>query len=257
MPQRGHRVALGRSKPPYTSDVTAVQAIFFDLDATLVDGGSGKAVAKTCGGIAIRLGLEPAKVLAANTRAWEAYWPEVEPMWTVGSMSGTAVTLEAWRRTLAACGCNDESLAIWSREMSSQYYLGSIRTYDDVSGLFDALPADLPLALITNGASDSQREKLHHLDLESRFGAIVISGEVGKAKPDPYVFGLAMEKLSVQPEGVWHIGDSLTTDVAGAKAAGLTAVWLNRVGIARGDGDPRPDHEIGSLTELLSLLPSG
>ena len=70
----------------------------------------------------------------------------------------------------------------------------------------------------------------------------------------PAIFQLALDKLGVEPENVWHIGDSLASDVAGAKASGLTAVWLNRHGAVRKEDDPQPDHEIASLAELLLLL---
>jgi putative hydrolase of the HAD superfamily len=112
----------------------------------------------------------------------------------------------------------------------------------------------VPLALITNGASSIQRDKLRVLDIEDWFEAVVISAEVGFAKPDASVFGLALDKLGVAPKDAWHVGDSLWTDVAGAKAAGLTAVWLNRHGCLRGENDPEPDVEIRSLSDLMVLL---
>jgi putative hydrolase of the HAD superfamily len=110
------------------------------------------------------------------------------------------------------------------------------------------------LALITNGASDTQRHALRSLGIEQQFGAIVISGEVGIVKPDAAVLAIALDQLGTKPEDVWHVGDSLATDVAGAKGAGRTAVWLNRGGLAWQDGDPKPDHEIRSLRELAELL---
>lgn len=71
-------------------------------------------------------------------------------------------------------------------------------------------------ALITNGASDTQRNTLRILGIEEKFDTIVISGEVAIAKPYPSVFVLALQKLGVEPENAWHVGDSLGTDVAGA-----------------------------------------
>ena len=90
--------------------------------------------------------------------------------------------------------------------------------------------------------------------MEYWFDVVVISGEVGFAKPDASIFRLALNKLPVEPENVWHVGDSLTTDVAGAKAAGLTAVWLNRSGLVRRESDPEPDLEIRSLSNLMAFI---
>ncbi len=92
------------------------------------------------------------------------------------------------------------------------------------------------------------------LKIEHWFDAIVISGETRVAKPDRAAFRLALDALALEPAEVWHIGDSLTKDVAGAKGAGLTAVWLNRNGVARHGSDPEADLEIRSLTELFAFL---
>jgi len=127
--------------------------------------------------------------------------------------------------------------------------------FDDVHALFVWLTtANVPLALITNGASDTQRNKLHVLGIADWFDAIVISGEVGVAKPDPWVFNIALTELAVGPEKVWHIGDNLATDVAGAKASGITSVWLNRCEVSLQDGHPIPDLEVPTLSYMLALL---
>ena len=65
--------------------------------------------------------------------------------------------------------------------------------------------------------------------------------------------GLTPEALR-HPANVWHVGDNPHTDVAGAKAAGLTAVWLNRKRLPLPATSLHPDHEIHSLTELSGLL---
>ena len=100
----------------------------------------------------------------------------------------------------------------------------------------------------------AQREKLRALGIEHRFAGIVISGDVGVAKPDPAAFATALEALGVVPEGVWHVGDNPEADVAGARA-GLTSVWLNRTGRPRSEREPAPDIEIRSLSEPTPLLP--
>jgi len=212
-----------------------LQALCFDLDETLLDG---------------------SRLAEANGEIWPGYWREVEEKWTLGALSGAAVSLEAWRLTLRACGCNDESTARLALRIHSQIGREAHRLFDDVRELLTSVrKARVALALITNGASDTQRDKLRVLEMEDWFDAIVISGEVGIAKPDAFAFDLAIDRLAVGRENVWHIGDSLATDVGGAKAAGLTAVWLNRRGLVRSEGDPEPDIEIHSLSNLTAFLP--
>lgn len=228
------------------------QALFFDLDETLLDGsGLQESIVQTCKVIAASTArLEASSLVEANREIWPDYWREVEQKWTLGALDGASVTLEAWRRTLRICGCNDESLAEFATRTHTM--LSSERLFDDVAELFTAVSrARVMLGLVTNGASDTQRGKLRALDLERWFDVVVISGEVGIAKPDAAVFGLALDKLAIERKSVWHVGDNLRTDVEGAKAAGIAAVWLNRRGQIRREGDPQPDLEIRSLSNLV------
>ena len=235
-----------------------VRALSFDLDETLLDGSSlQESIVRACETIAAsQPELEAARLVEANGAIWQTYWPEVEDKWTLGLLDSESLSLEAWRRTLRACGCNDESIAGLAARTHRNLGREAHRLFDDVRELFTSLKtARVPLALITNGAADTQRDKLRVLEMEDWFDVVVISGEVGLAKPDASIFRLALNKLSVEPENVWHVGDSLAADVAGAKAAGLTAVWLNRKELGRSQGDPEPDVEIRSLSDLIAFLP--
>lgn len=235
-------------------------ALTLDLDDTLLDlSGLANAIDATCRAVASRApNLREDKLRLANALVWERYWPDVELEWTLGRLTGADLTLEVWRQTLEACGVDEPRLV----EVATSVHLGAyrrwIRLYDDARTLLDTVSAlDIPLALITNGAGDTQREKLHAVGIEGLFDAIVISGELGVAKPDVRPFQVAMETLGVRGRSAWHVGDSLGSDIAGAKAAGLTSVWLNRAGRARPVGTPAPDIEIRSLEEIVETLEGG
>lgn len=120
----------------------------------------------------------------------------------------------------------------------------------------DALPclrmlraAGLLLAAVTNAASRYQRGKLQALGLESVFDAVVISAEVGAAKPDPVIFHTACSALGVHPERAVHVGDRLDLDARGAQAAGLHGVWLDR----RRRCDPARAQGITVISGLADL----
>lgn len=234
----------------------SVRALLFDLDETLLDGsGNREAIVRTCARIAAsQPALDATQLLDANTEVWRRYWPEVADLWTLGALEGAAVSLEAWRRTLRACGCDDESLARLARTTHEEIGRETLCLFDDVMDALASLRAGVAFGLITNGAADTQRDKLRILGIEHYFGAIVISGEVGIAKPDAAVFQIALDKLRVEPGDAWHVGDSPGTDIAGAKAADMTAVWLNRSGSALKDGEVKADYEIRSLADLPLLL---
>ncbi|MBD2626790.1 HAD-IA family hydrolase [Trichormus variabilis] len=69
---------------------------------------------------------------------------------------------------------------------------------------------------------------LQSLGLRDYFKSITISTQVRAAKPDPQIFKLALQSHNCSPEEAWHIGDSITDDYYGAKAAGIRGIWINR-----------------------------
>lgn len=238
--------------------MTRPRALLFDLDDTLLDwSGMGAVVARTSEVVAAaRPGINAVKLAVANASVWRTFWPEVELEWMLGKRESTLVQREAWRRSLVACGVDDAELTDLARETFAREERASHRLYDDARPLFDALGNDYLLAVITNGARETQREKLQLAGLDLAFGVVAISAEVGFAKPDPLIFKHALDGLGVSAGVAWHIGDSLPNDVGGAKAAGIGAIWLNRTAMVRLPTAPEPDAEIQGLGQLLDLLDS-
>jgi putative hydrolase of the HAD superfamily len=82
-------------------------------------------------------------------------------------------------------------------------------------------------------------EVLGRAGLESLIDGVVVSAVVGAAKPSPVIFERALELAAADPQDCLHVGDSLAEDVAGARAAGIEAVLLDRDGLApAADGVP-------------------
>jgi HAD superfamily hydrolase (TIGR01549 family) len=243
------------SRPDIASPV---RALSLDLDDTLLDGSRFEAsTVRACDKIALELpGGDARQLYAVNADIWREYWPQVIDGWMLGVLDGAAVTLEAWRRTLRECGCYDDALARRAAQIHLRLGRRSYRLFEDARELLAAARRiELPLALVTNGASDTQRDKLRALGIEQAFDVIAISAEVGFAKPDARVFQFVLCELALEPANVWHVGDNLATDVAGAKAASLRAVWINRDNRTRAESQPEPDLEIRSLRDLIGELP--
>ncbi|MGH9068701.1 MAG: HAD family hydrolase [Acidimicrobiales bacterium] len=77
---------------------------------------------------------------------------------------------------------------------------------------------------------------------------VLDSHVLGMDKPDPRLFWIALERLGVPPERAVHVGDTVRTDVHGARAAGVRALHLDPYGQCRVDPD---GHEhVGSLAEV-------
>src|SRR5947208_2611133 len=89
----------------------------------------------------------------------------------------------------------------------------------------------LKLALVSNAIDPPD---LLHRDLErhgiaERIDFAVFSSEVGRRKPDPAIFRRALGAVAVEPQRALFVGDTVHTDIAGAKALGLTtcqALWF-------------------------------
>ncbi|MXY71673.1 MAG: HAD family hydrolase [Dehalococcoidia bacterium] len=234
------------------------RALCLDLDETLLnnDGVHNDAIALTSQAIAgSQPGMSGTRLIGTYHTVVTNYGAEVESKWDGGDLDAASFTLEAWRRALSACGCTDEAVAQRAAAMHYRLAEAGYRLFEDAREFFEAArEAGLPLALITNGPTDLQRSKLRALGISDWFEAVAISGEVGVAKPDPGIFEHVLRGMGVPNDGVWHVGDNPATDVAGAQAAGLTGVWLNRTGAVRREADPEPDLEITSLSELLPFL---
>jgi len=235
-----------------------IRLVCFDLDETLVDdnGVLAEALRRTCDWVA---SIEPAlvaeRLLKANGQIWRKFWPEVESQWTLGTLTGEEVTREAWRRTLLACGCADDDIARQAAETLDRLTQENCQLFDDVPDTLAILKGQVQLAVITNGAQDTQREKLLATAIEQHFDAIAISGELGVAKPNPAIFQHVLDELRLQPHAAIHVGDNLGADVLGAQAAHFRAgIWLNRHGQPRPPEGPSPDFEITSLRELVHIV---
>jgi 4-nitrophenyl phosphatase len=84
--------------------------------------------------------------------------------------------------------------------------------------------------------------------------AIAVAGgarPIVVGKPHRPIFEMALERLGCRPAEAAMVGDSLVTDVAGGRAAGMFTVWLDAAG--DGDGEGRAHLTVRSLDELRDL----
>ena len=134
-----------------------------------------------------------------------------------------------------------------------QKYLGCYeknwRLFPDVATCFEQLEG-VRLGIISNGDSMQQRQKLTATGIIERFSVVVISGDIGKSKPDSQIFLEACRMAAVSPSECWHIGDNLEADFQGSLSAGMKGIWLTRNGIDSIKGAT----SIKSLSELNNII---
>ena len=114
--------------------------------------------------------------------------------------------------------------------------------------------AACPIGIVTNGPTEVQRAKLELLGIDRLVDFVLVSEEFGVAKPDPEIFREALRIAGVAPEEAIFVGDSIEFDMAGAWAAGIPTVWVNRQHRAWTEPGPPPTREIRSLADLPRLL---
>ena len=111
-----------------------------------------------------------------------------------------------------------------------------------------------PIGIVTNGPTEVQRAKLTLLQIDRLVDFVLVSEEFGVAKPDPAIFHEALRLAGVKPEEAIFVGDSAEFDMAGARAAGIPTVWVNRDGRPWTEPGPPPTRQIHSLDDLPRLL---
>jgi putative hydrolase of the HAD superfamily len=87
----------------------------------------------------------------------------------------------------------------------------------------------VPTAVVSN-TSFGERVIRYELDkhgLSEHLAFVMVSSDYAVRKPNVLLFETAAARLGVQPEDIWFMGDRLDTDIAGARAAGMAAVWFN------------------------------
>jgi len=216
------------------------EAVTFDLDDTLV-----------------RYERSPGAVLQA------AFDREGgDPLFSVEAYGGRfaefaaeADSIEELRRecfaTLAAENGHDPALG---RAVAAAYAAerdqSNVELLPGAAAVLSDLADRYRIGVVTNGPPDAQRQKMDAVGIDRWVETAVFAGHDTQPKPDPEPFEFAIDALDATPATTVHVGDSLSSDIAGGNALGLDTIWL-------GDGeagDDEPTHRIDSLAALRSLL---
>lgn len=143
----------------------------------------------------------------------------------------------------------DRFSAVYLRHLAAQT--------DLIAGAYElitTLRGRCRLGIITNGLHDVQRPRLERSTLAGMFDVVIVSEEIGAAKPEPAFFYTAFDRMGQPPkEEVLVTGDSLTSDIQGGINFGLDTCWYNPRKVS---SDPyiSPTYEITSLDQFIALL---
>jgi YjjG family noncanonical pyrimidine nucleotidase len=224
------------------------KSIFFDADDTLFDYPKAERAALRACLREFRLRKDLGVFLDAYRRHNRDVWQAFER----GETDQAALRVERFRRLAVELDIPDLSLdrlsAFYLEALSGQPQLmpGALATVRELAKKF-------PLALVTNGIAAVQRRRFAASPITPFFQAVVISEEVGVAKPDPRIFAPALEKIGVEAGEVLYVGDSVTSDMAAARNAGMDFCWFNPGRLPVPDGQA-PAFIIAAIEELPRCL---
>ena len=199
--------------------------------------------------------LSPQQVAAAILDSGRKFWATAEAAWRLKLAEARHVVVRDGFAALAAAGqpALPVDLAVRLADRLTAYREEGMFMFPGAHDAIDALKAlGVKLALVTNGAADTQRAKVERFELTHRFDHIQIEGEHGFGKPEERAYLHAMQALGVTAPETWMIGDNLEWEIEVPQRLGIYAIWMD----AHGQGLPadttvKPDRIIRSLSELL------
>ena len=176
----------------------------------------------------------------------DAQWKALER----GETTQAKLKVERFRLLLEVLGKTDIS----AENMAAEYALGLGSHADLLPGaeeFMHAVYGKMKIALVSNGVSAIQRGRLSKCPLTPMFDEIVISEEVGAAKPDPKLLLVAMEKLGCTDKSqAVMMGDSLTADIQAAVNAGVDSIFFS----PKGKTSEVPTYTVRTHAEALTIL---
>jgi putative hydrolase of the HAD superfamily len=119
----------------------------------------------------------------------------------------------------------------------------------DADRVVKYLAARYPLTIISNGFKEVQYYKFEHSGLAPYFTHTLISEEVGMNKPQPGIFEIALQRNGISADEAVMIGDSYSSDIAGAKAAGIDQIWIHE-----GETEETATYIVPKITDVIDLL---
>ena len=108
--------------------------------------------------------------------------------------------------------------------------------------------------IITNGFTQLQKVRLERTKFDRYFPHVIISEEVGVAKPNQAIFDHALDKIGNPDRSkVLMVGDTLESDILGGINAKLDTCWLNHHNKSHPE-HITPTYQVNSLHQLLEQL---
>ena len=226
--------------------VPSPRLILFDLDDTLGDYSTARASR-------LRHAFTPHLAIDSPAARERALQEMIERSIAI-SPHGT----EHFPELFAAFGINQAEAAVTAADWYRRNRFHDLTLFPEAIEVIVAVrqlaEGQRHLGIVTNGPTAVQRDKVELLGLDRLVDFVVISGEVGIEKPDPRIFELALARAGTTADEAVVIGDAPEYDIAGARAAGIRSIWVNRRKQPWPIGEWEPTCVVHDLLSVLPLL---
>lgn len=195
------------------------KALFLDFYGTLVYE-DGEIISRICERIR-RMSPVSQDTKEIGSFWWKEFFSSCIDSFGANFRLQREIELASLRKTLQKFGCMDSAEDI-SEELFN--YWSKPPIFEDTIQFLNKV--NNPMCIVSNidRVDLMSAVKHHNINVTN----IVTSEDVRSYKPSPEIFLHALELMNLNPEDVLHVGDSLSSDVEGAKNLGIKTCWLNR-----------------------------
>lgn len=184
---------------------------------------------------------------------YEAFQAINKPLWIAyqnNEISARDIQIRRFAKLSAETGV--EALRL-NQELMAEMALVS-KPLDGVMEMLNALYGKVRMGIITNGFTELQQSRLENTQTEKFFEIVVVSEQIGAAKPDRQVFEYAFALMDeFDRTKILMVGDTLTSDILGGNNSGIDTCWFNHTGHPN-DTSILPTYEITTITELVEIV---
>lgn len=223
------------------------QWVIFDADGTLFDYDLAEIVAlqNTFKYFGLEYNPEYLSVYRqCNKQLWDAF--------ELGEVTIEQLKVQRFELFLKSLG-----IVANASQFSKNYLIQLSKGTYLISGaeeILHSLSGEVGLILMTNGIKEVQRSRLNLSPIKSFFSDIIISDEVGVAKPNGKIFEIALENMSISDKrSILMVGDNLSSDIKGGIDFGIDTCWYNPKQKEH-NPETRATYEVRNLEDLLPII---
>lgn len=228
--------------------------LLFDLDQTLLDFHASEHIAlKTVMEMNSQSFTE--ERYASFKQINKKLWLEFEK----GMISKAELFETRFKVLFEDCGCNTDGMNLM--KINSDFIDCMSRNgilmdgaLDFLKKVVDSVP-DVRIYVITNGAAKNAKGRIASTGLNDYICDLFVSESMGVSKPSNEYFDIVKKAVNEPDKSCIVVGDSLTSDMLGAKNAGLTSCWFMPEGDVEGAiKEYEIDYTASSFDELFDIL---